>query len=65
MSDTYTVPEGSTGNNVQAQDAVLRMTIGITRKATGLTETYELVSDPVTVEDAIQLGAQPEQPKEA
>ena len=52
-------------NNLQPQPAVLRMTIGITRKATGLTETYELVSDPVTVEEATQLGATPEQPKEA
>ena len=52
-------------NNLQPQPAVLRMTIGITRKSTGLTETYELVSDPVTVEEATQLGATPEQPKEA
>jgi hypothetical protein len=62
MNDTYTVPDE---NNLQPLPAVLRMTIGITRKATGLTETYELVSDPVTVEEATQLGAQPEQPKEA
>jgi len=51
-------------NQLQAQRAVLKMTIGITRKATGITETYEVVSDPVTVEEAKDLGAT-EQPKEA
>jgi hypothetical protein len=34
-------------NKAEAQPAVLRMTIGITRKATGLTETYELTSEPI------------------
>ena len=34
-------------NEVAAQPAVLRMTIGITRKATGLTETYEVIGTPV------------------
>ena len=48
-------------NNVSAQPAVLRMTIGITRKATGITETYELVSDPIPLEEAQKLV----QPKEA
>jgi len=52
-------------SNAAAQDAVLNMTIHITRKATGLTETHELVSGPVPVEDAIALGATPEQPEEA
>lgn len=33
-------------SNVAAQPAVLRATIHITRKATGQTETYELVGTP-------------------
>jgi hypothetical protein len=45
----------STENQVEAQPAVLRMTIGITRKATGITETYELVSDPMPAEQAQQI----------
>lgn len=31
---------------VQAQPAVLHATVHITRKATGLTETYEIVGTP-------------------
>jgi len=31
---------------IEAQPAVLRATISITRKATGLTETYEIVGTP-------------------
>lgn len=31
---------------IEAQPAVLRATISITRKATGLVETYELVGTP-------------------
>ena len=50
-------------NNAAAQPAVLRMTIGITRKATGLTETYELVSDPLPLDEAQQIVDA--QPKEA
>ncbi len=34
-------------NEAGAQPAVLNMTIQITRKATGLTETYELIGTPV------------------
>ena len=49
-------------NNAEAAPAVLRMTIGITRKATGITETYELVSDPMPVEQAKQIVES--QPKE-
>jgi hypothetical protein len=51
-------------NTVEAAPAVLRMTIGITRKATGLTETYELVSEPLPVEEAKQI-VESHQPKEA
>jgi len=49
-------------NNAEAAPAVLRMTIGITRKATGITETYELVSDPLPVEQAKRIVES--QPKE-
>ena len=49
-------------NNVQAQEAVLHMTIGITRKDTGVTEVYELVGDPIPIEDAKQIAT--EQPKD-
>jgi hypothetical protein len=42
-------------NAIEAAPAVLRMTIGITRKATGITETYELVSDPMPLEQAKQI----------
>ena len=31
---------------VKARDAVLRATIHVTRKATGITETYEIVGTP-------------------
>jgi hypothetical protein len=49
-------------NNAEAAPAVLRMTIGITRKATGITETYELVSDPLPLEQAQQIvNAQPQE----
>ena len=51
-------------NQVEAAPAVLRMTIGITRKATGITETYELVSDPMPAEEAKQI-VESQQPKEA
>jgi len=51
-------------NKAEAQPAVLRMTIGITRKATGITETYELVSDPMPAEEAKQI-VESQQPKEA
>ena len=51
-------------NAVEAQPAVLRMTIGITRKATGITETYELVSDPMTTDEAQKI-VESTQPKEA
>jgi hypothetical protein len=34
-------------NEVKAQPAQLRMTVSITRKATGKVETYELVGNPV------------------
>ena len=47
-------------NQAIAQPAVIRMTIGITRKATGITETYELVSDPMPLDEAKQIA----QPKE-
>jgi hypothetical protein len=50
-------------NVVEAQPAVLRMTIGITRKATGITETYELVSDPLPMDEAKRIVES--QPKEA
>jgi hypothetical protein len=33
-------------NEVKAQPAQLRMTVSITRKATGKVETYELVGNP-------------------
>ena len=53
----------SEDNNLQAQQAVLHMTIGITRKATGITETFELVGDPIPLEEAQKIAT--EQPKEA
>jgi hypothetical protein len=34
-------------SSIASQPAVLRATIHITRKATGLTETYELTGSPV------------------
>jgi hypothetical protein len=34
-------------NEVKAQPAELRMTVSITRKATGKVETYELVGNPI------------------
>lgn len=37
-------------SNLQAQPAVIRATISITRKATGKVETYELVGTPVPKE---------------
>lgn len=51
-----------TENIVEAEPAVLRMTIGITRKATGVTETYELISDPMPLDEAKQIVES--QPKE-
>lgn len=35
------------GGTMQAQEPVLRMTIEITRAATGKVETYELIGTPV------------------
>jgi hypothetical protein len=51
-------------NEVLAQPAVLKMTIGITRKATGITETYELTSEPIEQADAQRIVDQ-HQPSEA
>jgi hypothetical protein len=48
-------------NTAQSQPAVIKMTIGITRKATGITETYELTSDPIPLEEAQKIA----QPKES
>lgn len=42
-------------NNLQSQPAQLKMTVSITRKATGKVETYELFGTP--------LPAEPEEPK--
>ena len=38
-------------NQASAQPAVVRMTIGITRKATGLTETYEVIGTAVAEDE--------------
>jgi hypothetical protein len=35
------------GNEAAAQPAVLRMTVQVTRAATGKTETYEIVGTPM------------------
>jgi hypothetical protein len=35
------------GNEAAAQPAVLRMTVRVTRAATGKTETYEIVGTPM------------------
>lgn len=43
------------GNNLEGQEAELHMTVQITRKATGLVETYELVGN-TTVEQAEALN---------
>ena len=53
--------EENSENIVSAQPAVLRMTIGITRKETGITETYELVSDPVPLDEAQKIATQKEE----
>jgi hypothetical protein len=41
-------------NVVEASPAVITMTIGITRKATGLTEFYDLVCTPVEDEEVTE-----------
>jgi hypothetical protein len=49
-------------NEVQSAPAVITMTIGITRKATGLTETYDLICTPVA--DSEPDPEQDQSPKE-
>jgi hypothetical protein len=51
-------------NEVKAQPAVLRMTVQVTRKATGKVETYELVGNPIPPTTAEQVTDNPYQ-KEA
>lgn len=41
--------EQQASNEVKAQPAVLKATIHITRKATGLVETFEIVGTPAEV----------------
>lgn len=36
---------------LQAERAVIRMTINVTRHATGVTETYELIGAPIIEQD--------------
>jgi len=48
-------------NEASAAPAAVQMTIHITRKATGLTETYELIGTPVP-EQAEQPAEQPKEP---
>lgn len=50
MSDT---------NSAQASDAVMHMTVTITRKATGAVETYELVGIP---EGSGEITVEPPEP---
>jgi hypothetical protein len=52
-------------NEVKAQPAQLRMTVSITRKATGKVETYELVGNPIPPTTAEQVTDNPYQQKEA
>ena len=55
--------EQSDSNNVQAQPAVLRATIQITRAVTGKVETYEIVGTPAEVKgEAGRIPAQKEAP---
>jgi len=42
---------------IEAQPAVLRATISVTRKATGVTETYEIVGTPVPEEKEPDHGS--------
>lgn len=55
--------EQSDSNNVQAQPAVLRATIQITRAVTGKVETFEIVGTPAEVKgEAGRISAQKEAP---
>jgi hypothetical protein len=46
MGGTGTVTRKADGG-IQAQEPVLRMTIQVTRAATGAVETYELIGTPI------------------
>jgi hypothetical protein len=48
-------------NKLEAQPAVMQMTVSITRKATGLTETYHLTGN-TTVEEMKAAGVPEAQP---